>query len=84
MEFTLPAGAQLTVLPGVSENKTAPLRWRIEWTKVSDVELAARLRVELARGELSPAETPLAQRQLRELIGTLAAGAGVPAAPGER
>jgi hypothetical protein len=83
-EFTLPARAQPIVLPGVSENKVAPLRWRIEWTAAGDVKLAARLRAELVRGELTPAETPLAQRQLRELMAALAAGASVPASPGER
>jgi len=83
-EFTLPAKAQPVVLPGVSESNTAPLRWRIEWTKVSDVKLAARMRAELARGELTAAETPVMQRQLRELLAALAAGASCPAPPEEK
>ena len=32
-------------------------------------------------GELTPAETPAVQRQLRELLGALAAGASLPAPP---
>ena len=52
-EFALPAKAQPAVLPGVSENSSAPLRWRVEWTKIGDDKLSARMRAELARGELS-------------------------------
>jgi hypothetical protein len=81
IEFAVPAKAQPAVLPGVRENNTAPLRWRVEWTKLGDGKLAARLRAELARGELTAAETPVAQRQLRELIAALAGGAGLPAGP---
>ena len=55
-----------------------PLRWRVEWTKIGDDKLAARLRAELARGELSAAETPALQKQLRELLAALAAGASLP------
>jgi hypothetical protein len=83
-EFTLPAKAQPISLPGVSENNTAPLRWRIEWTKLGDGKLSARMRAELVRGELTPAETPAVQRQLRELLAALAGGAGLPAAAGEK
>jgi hypothetical protein len=43
--------------------------------------LAARLRAELASGELTAAETPVFQKQLRELLAALAAGASLPAAP---
>ena len=80
-EFTLPARAQPAVLPGVRENRTEPLRWRVEWTKLGDDKLAARMQAELARGELSAAETPVLQKQLRELLAALAAGASLPAAP---
>ncbi|MCX6914550.1 MAG: transglutaminase-like domain-containing protein, partial [Verrucomicrobia bacterium] len=80
-EFALPAKAQPTDLPGVKENSTAPLRWRVEWTKLGDDRLVARLRAELACGELTVAETPVVQRQLRELLTALAAGAQLSAAP---
>jgi transglutaminase-like putative cysteine protease len=74
-EFILPAETQPGVLPGVSENKSAPLRWRIEWAKIGNDKLSARMRAELAGGELSPAETPALQKQLRELLAALAGGA---------
>jgi len=76
-EFALPAKAQPTDLPGVKENSTAPLRWRVEWTKLGDDRLVARLRAELVCGELTVAETPVVQRQLRELLTALAAGASL-------
>ena len=82
-EFALPAKAQPTDLPGVKENSTAPLRWRVEWTKLGNDRLVARLRAELACGELTVAETPVMQRQLRELLTALAAGAQLSAAPQE-
>jgi hypothetical protein len=59
------------------ESKTDPLRWKIEWAKVSDDKLAARLRVELARGEFSASETALVQKQLRELLEALSGGVSV-------
>jgi hypothetical protein len=80
-EFVLPANAQPSDLPGVKENTTAPLIWRVEWTKLGDGRLAARLRAELARGELTAAETPAMQQQLRELLSALAAGVSLPAGP---
>jgi hypothetical protein len=80
-EFALPANAQPSVLPGVKENTTAPLLWRVEWTKIGEGKLAARLRAELARGELTAAETPAVQKQLRDLLSALAAGASLPAGP---
>ena len=76
-----PPKAQPAVLPGVRENGAAPLRWRVEWTKLGDGKVAARLRAELARGELTAAETPVVQRQLRELMAALAAGVVLPEAP---
>ena len=83
-EFTVSAKAQPVVLPEVRENSTAPLRWRVEWTKFGDGKLTARMRVELTRGELSPAETPAMQKQLRELLGALAAGAALAGPPPEK
>jgi hypothetical protein len=80
-EFALPAKAQPGSLPGVSENKTEPLRWRIEWTRIGDDKLAARLHAELARGEFSMAETPLLQKQLRELLAAMAASASLSVPP---
>jgi hypothetical protein len=80
-EFTLPADAQPAVLPGVSENKSAPLRWRIEWTKIGNDKLSARMRAELAGGELSVAETPALQKRLRELLAAVAGGADLAAPP---
>jgi len=83
-EFTLPAKAQPAVPPGVSGDNDAPLRWRVEWAKIGDDKLSARMRVELARGELSPAETPAFQKQLRELLAALAEGASLAMSPQER
>jgi hypothetical protein len=80
-EFALPAKAQPAVLPGVRENSTAPLRWKVEWAKLGDDKLVARLHAELAEGELTVAETPVLRQQLRELLTALAGGASLPAAP---
>ncbi len=80
-ELTLPPEAQPAVLPGVSENGKEPLRWKVEWAKIGNDKLAARMRAELARGELSPEETRLAQQQLRQLLAALAAGVSLPAPP---
>ena len=80
-EFALPPNAQPSALPGVKESNAAPLRWRVEWTKLAEGRLAARLRAELASGELTAMETPVFQKQLRELLAALAAGADLPAAP---
>jgi hypothetical protein len=80
-EFALPANAQPPVLPGFKENTRAPLLWRVEWTKLDDGKLGARMRAELASGELTAAETPAVQQQLRELLGALATGASLPAGP---
>jgi hypothetical protein len=80
-QFALPTKTQPAGLPGVKENTTAPLLWRVEWTKLDDGKLAARMRAELARGELTAGETPAVQQQLRELLAALAAGASLPAVP---
>jgi hypothetical protein len=55
-------------LPEARENKEEPLRWRIQWAKLSDDKLSVSLQAELARGELSPEETTAVQRQVRELL----------------
>ncbi len=73
--LTLPAKAQPGTLPGVSENKREPLRWRIEWVTIGDSQLAARLHIELVRGEFLAAETADLQQQLRELLAALAVSA---------
>jgi hypothetical protein len=57
------------------------LRWRVEWAKLGDDKLVARLHAELAQGELTVAATPVLQKQMRELLAALAAGASLPAAP---
>jgi hypothetical protein len=72
-ELKLPDKVQTVVLPGVVENTQEPLQWRVEWTRVGDDKLLARMKAELARGELTAAETPVFQRQLRELLEALGA-----------
>src|SRR5207247_7291841 len=66
-EFTLPANAQVGALPPFSENQSGPLRWRIEWAKDENGNLGLQFRAELPRGELSAAETPVFQTQLRSI-----------------
>jgi len=74
--FELPTKVQVFELPGLAENDQEPLRWRIEWANGSGT-LTARFTAELARGELSLAETSRFQMQLRALMFALAASAGV-------
>jgi hypothetical protein len=57
------------------------LRWRVEWAKIAEDKVVARLHAELAQGELTVAETPVLQKQLRELLTALAGGASLPTAP---
>ena len=80
-EFTLPAKVEAVSVPESAENKTAPLRWRMEWVKVGDVKVAAHLRLELARGELSAEETRAFQEQWRALLAALAGGATFSTSP---
>ncbi len=80
-EWALPAQAQLAWLPEARENQAEPLRWSIEWKRAGENKLTARLSVELVRGELSLAETPVLQSQLRDLLGALAAGASLTPPP---
>jgi transglutaminase-like putative cysteine protease len=74
-QIALPPKAQPADLPGICQNSQEPLRWRIEWARLSDDKLVARFHAELARGELSAAETPLLQQQLRALLAGLGAEA---------
>ena len=73
-EFTLPARVELEPLPVTNQNLTGPLQWRTEWARVGNDKLSARFHAELARGELSLAETAEFQKQLRELLTVFAAG----------
>jgi hypothetical protein len=70
--FALPPNSFSTVLPEPMENKSAPLRWRLEWAKMADARLAARLNIELAQGELSSEDTFRFQKQVRDLLSALA------------
>jgi hypothetical protein len=79
--FAFPDSLKRLALPGVRENNAGPLRWRVEWTKLGDSKIAARLRVELAGGDVTEAETPMLQGQLRTLLAVLAGGASVSGAP---
>jgi len=65
------------VLPGVVENSQPPLSWRLEWQK-KESTLNARLKVALAKGELSSSETASFQRQLRDLMQVLGADVLLP------
>ncbi|MGO8675392.1 MAG: DUF3857 domain-containing transglutaminase family protein [Limisphaerales bacterium] len=71
----LPSNPQALALPAVCENDEEPLRWKVQWDKSGENQVAAHLRVELARGELEPGETALVQKQLRGLLAALAADA---------
>ena len=62
-------------LPRAQESKEGPLRWSVEWTKVSDGKLVSHVQAQLVRGELSLAETTAFQQQLRSLMIALSANA---------
>ena len=79
--FALSDSAKQPGLPGVRENNRGPLRWRVGWTKLGESTVTAQLRVELAGGELSEAETPVLQEQLEALVTALAGGASMSGAP---
>ena len=70
-EFTLPGKTGSGDLPAVSESGDSPLRWKLTWARVGDDKLAARLRVEMAQGELSVADTSVFQKQLSALLSAL-------------
>lgn len=71
-EIILPQGTRPATLPEVQETTEQPLRWRVEWKQSVPGHLLARLRAELARGELSIAETAALQQQLRRLHSAVA------------
>ncbi len=71
-ELALPTGATDANLPKDAENKDAPLRWKVHWEAQSNNRIAAQFHAELAQGELSAADTPRFQQQLRVLLGALA------------
>ncbi len=74
-ELKLPTTADTRHLPAAVENGEAPLRWKVAWTRLGDDKITARLHAELVHGEMTEIETTSVQRQLRELMGALAAGA---------
>ena len=74
-EFALPPNAREITLPPAAENSSGPLAWKIAWDKTGGAALTARLRIELAGGELSAPDTPAFQKQLRQLLSTLGAEA---------
>lgn len=76
-EIALPATTRDVLLPAFTENEEGPLRWRVQWRKSGEGKLNTLLQVELERGELSAAETPLLQRQLRSLLAALSASASL-------
>ncbi len=63
------------VLPPVQEAAGRPLAYRVAWTQSPDGVLHASLTVELPRGDLSSADTPVFQQRLRALQDALAQGA---------
>jgi hypothetical protein len=82
-EFKLPAKAQIQESPGRSENEKEPLHWRVQWTNGTNGNLILSFRAELAHGELSPAETPVFQQQLRSLLTALAGAVTVSSVAGK-
>ncbi len=67
-DIALPVQANPSGLCPPMESTGTPLRWRVEWTRVSDDKLFVRLQAELAKGELSEVETQAFQQQLRGLL----------------
>ena len=74
-EMALPAQAHHVSVPNIRQNRSDPLRWRVEWARVADDKITAKFHAELARGDLSEADTPLFQQQLRGLLTALGADA---------
>jgi hypothetical protein len=70
-ELTMQSKVPDLILPKVAENNEEPLRWRVEWARISDDKLVSKLHTELVRGELSAAQTPIFQKQLRGLLTAL-------------
>jgi Domain of Unknown Function with PDB structure (DUF3857)/Transglutaminase-like superfamily len=77
LEFALPSGSRVARLPGPAANTQGPLTWTLAWTKSDDGRLRVVLHAELSTGELSAAETPSLQQQLRALITAVNAGTAV-------
>jgi len=69
----LPADLRSLVLPDFSEHNSDPLRWRLEWKKLPEDKLSVLFHAELVHGELTALETPVFQRDLRQLLGAVAA-----------
>ena len=65
--------AQAIRLPPLRENTTPPLRWKVQWEKMDNSTLVARLETELDGGEFPLSDTALLQSQLRALFTALAA-----------
>jgi hypothetical protein len=76
-ELALPAKADSRGLCPPMENTGSPLRWRVEWARVSDDKLLVRLQAELAQGDLSEADIRLFQQQLRGLLSAAGQGASI-------
>jgi hypothetical protein len=76
-KMTLPARADSSGLCPPAESAGSPLRWRVEWARVSDDKLLVRLQAELAQGDLSETDTRLFQKQLRGLLSAVAKGANL-------
>jgi len=76
-EMSLGESGKGVSLPEPAQNTDAPLRWKVEWARMGDAKLAARFHAESVRGKLSSADTPVFQRQLRDLLAALGAGASV-------
>ncbi len=81
IEISLPAGTEKMALPAPQGNQDHPLKWRVEWTQVGQPRLRsgqpvvlAKLRAELASGDLSQQDTVLFQKQLRALYNALGNG----------
>jgi hypothetical protein len=66
--MSLPAHSRVEFLPEPHQNKTGPLQWKAEWTKITDQKLTVRFSAELGSGELSLEETVEFQKKLRQLL----------------
>jgi hypothetical protein len=78
MVLALPAGLKSITLPAVRENEKGPLRWKIEWARVDQNKLLAKFNAELERGEISAADMPVVQNELRALLAALSTVVNLP------
>jgi len=78
MLLTLPAGVKSLTLPAVRENEKGPLRWKIEWARVGQNKLLAKFNAELEKGEISAADVPVVQNELRTLLAALSTVVSLP------